>query len=131
MNTNYKWKLGDSVTLGKRLRKLRIQRGYSQIEASKKLNIADSTLSNYERDQRHPDPKMLIKMIKLYNTNADYLLGLTNDHKPYKTSEKEEEFFQAINDPDLFTWWEELPKNKEEELKKLREMWNIMQRKEN
>lgn len=119
------------MALSDRIKKIREKRGLSQQEAAEKLNILPSTLSNYERGYRYPDAKMLALMTKLYNTNADYLLGLTDDHRPYKASEKEEGFFEAISDPDLFTWWEELPKNKEEELKKLREMWNIMQRKEN
>jgi|SRR5690625_1827367 len=118
------------MTLADRLRKIREKRGLSQQNAAEQLHILPSTLSNYERGHRHPDAKMLALMTKLYNTNADYLLGLTNNDEPHKTPSDEKDFFEAISDPELLTWWEELPKNKEEELRRLREMWKIMQQKD-
>lgn len=116
------------MNFGLRMRKARERWGLSQIEAANKLGISSAVLSNYERNKREPDVKMLKKIAEIYDISVDYLLGITDELKPI---DKEDEFLEEINDPELFAWWEDLPKNKEEELKKLREMWNIMQRKEN
>lgn len=117
-----------NIDLGTRLKISRKRKGLSQKEAADKLNISNAVLSNYERNKRDPDTEILKKMAKLYSVSVDYLLGLTNNAIP---SDNEDEFWKAIDDPELYTWWEELPKNEVEELKKLREMWNIIKGEEN
>lgn len=66
------------MTLGERLRIMRMRNKLTQIEASEKLNISNNTLSTYERDKRDPDTDILKKMCELYNVSSDYLLGLTD-----------------------------------------------------
>nr|QRZ16565.1 helix-turn-helix transcriptional regulator [Virgibacillus sp. AGTR] len=66
------------MTLGERLRITRMRKKLTQIEASKKLNISNISLSAYERDKRDPDTQLLKKMSELYNVSTDYLLGLTD-----------------------------------------------------
>ncbi|WP_368901096.1 helix-turn-helix domain-containing protein [Oceanobacillus oncorhynchi] len=66
------------MTLGERLRIVRMRKKLSQIDAAKKLNISNITLSTYERGKRDPDTDTLRNMCLLYNVTADYLLGLSD-----------------------------------------------------
>ncbi|MFD1387533.1 helix-turn-helix domain-containing protein [Oceanobacillus oncorhynchi subsp. oncorhynchi] len=66
------------MTLGERLRVVRMRKKLSQIEAAKKLNISNITLSSYERDKRDPDTHTLKNMCLIYNVSADFLLGLSD-----------------------------------------------------
>lgn len=105
--------------LAKRLRKARDKAGYKQIEAAKKLGISNGTLSGYERDYRDPDTQTLHNMANLYDVSVDWLVGKSDD--PNLT---EEEAFQSfINDPSLERWYRELPKSNEEDLRRLKKIW--------
>lgn len=63
------------MTLGKRLKELRILKGLTTREASLKLQLGKSTISNYENDARKPDYDMLKKLADLYGVTVAYLLG--------------------------------------------------------
>ena len=39
----------------------------------------------------------LIKLAKFYNTSTDYLLGLTDEIKPYPKSKRKNNFFLKID----------------------------------
>lgn len=113
--------------LAKRLKEARENAGYKQIDAAKKLGISNGTLSGYERSYRDPDTDILNKMADLYEVSVDWLLGKSD--KPNQT--EEEEFQAFINDPELERWYRELPKSKEEDLRRLRKIWQIIKEKEN
>lgn len=59
----------------KRLKQLRIEKGWSQTELAKKLNIAQNTLSSYERGTRDPDTNMLNLICTIFGVSSDYMLG--------------------------------------------------------
>ena len=63
--------------LSKRIYKLRMAFGWTQVQLAQKLNITKQTVSNWENDNIQPSIEMLIKLSKLFNTSTDYLLGLT------------------------------------------------------
>ncbi|RKD22419.1 Helix-turn-helix [Caminicella sporogenes DSM 14501] len=69
------------MTLGKRLKELRLENKKTAEEVAKILSIGRSTLSNYENDIRKPDYDTLKKFASLYNVSLDYLLGRTNNRK--------------------------------------------------
>jgi len=70
---------------------------------------------------------MLVLLAKTLNTTTDYLLGNAEDPTPLTETERDEAEFQAFaNDPSLQKWYKELPKSREEELQKLRKMWEII-----
>lgn len=54
------------MSLGKRLKVARLNKGLTQEEAAKHLGITFQALSNYERDVRDPDTKLLKSMAELY-----------------------------------------------------------------
>ncbi|WP_281659095.1 helix-turn-helix transcriptional regulator [Halobacillus sp. Cin3] len=111
--------------LSNRLKEARNRAGYKQIEAAKRIGISNGTLSGYEREYRDPDTETLEKMAEVYDVSIDWLLGRSN-----KPGLSEDEEFQAFaNNPELQRFYEELPKSDEEDLEKLRAMWEIIKKK--
>ena len=66
-----------------RLKDLREDCDIKQIQLAKYLNIKQNTYSQYENGQRQIPLDLLVKLAKYYNTSTDYLLGLTDEKKPY------------------------------------------------
>lgn len=65
--------------IGDRIRALRINAGMTQVELANKLNISNSTLSQYESGARTPSDDMKLKIAALFQVSTDYLLsGTTN-----------------------------------------------------
>lgn len=66
--------------IGDRIRALRTNAGMTQIELANKLNISNSTLSQYESGARTPSDDMKLKIAALFQVSTDYLLSgsLTN-----------------------------------------------------
>lgn len=63
-------------TLGSRLKKLRSDKGVTQEEMGKDLNIAKSTISQYENNVNTPDAEMLKKLAAYFSTSVDFILGI-------------------------------------------------------
>ena len=67
-----------------RLRDLREDNDLTQQKVADYLNMKQSQYSRYERGVRDIPTDVLINLAKLYKTSTDYILGLTNDIKPYR-----------------------------------------------
>lgn len=67
-----------------RLKDLREDKDLKQEDIAKFLNISQTNYSKYELGKINIPISSLIKLAKFYNTSIDYLLGLTNEIKPYK-----------------------------------------------
>lgn len=68
------------MTFGERLTCLRKENGYpTRKEFANYLGIPETTLRNYEKDEREPGHTFLKKVSELFNVSADYLLGLKDD----------------------------------------------------
>ena len=66
-----------------KIRDIREDRDLTQKQVSQILNCTQQTYSRYETGEITIDINNLIKLAKFYNTSTDYLLGLTNETKPY------------------------------------------------
>ncbi len=64
-----------SKTVGQRLKSLRVSSDLTQTEMAEKLDIAQSTLANYEKDFRFPTIDVLIKLADFFRVPVDYILG--------------------------------------------------------
>lgn len=64
------------VDFGKKLKKLRLESGYTQQQLATKLGITKSVVSYYELQERYPSPEVLIRLAHIFNVSTDYLLGL-------------------------------------------------------
>ena len=67
-----------------RLRNLREDRDLNQNAVAQLLNISQTTYSRYESGTLDIPSFSLIKLAKYYDTSIDYLVGVTNEIKPYK-----------------------------------------------
>ena len=66
-----------------RIRDLREDHDYSQQFVSDYLSMKQPQYSRYERGLRDVPTDVLIRLARLYKTSTDYILGLTNNSKPY------------------------------------------------
>lgn len=107
--------------LSRRLKNLREEKGYLQKFVADKVGVKSNTLSGYENGTRTPDLEMIINLAKLYNVTTDYLLGHSNEPK----LTEDEEFEEFVRD--LRRWYEESPKDKEEDLQRLRRIFEVIQ----
>lgn len=64
--------------LAERLAKARNKKGYTQNQIADFLECNRATVTNYENGKRTPDVDTIVKLSKLYEVSADYLLGLTD-----------------------------------------------------
>ena len=67
----------------KRIKDLREDKDLSQKEIAKILNMSQTGYSKYEVGTNDIPTKILIKLAQFYNTSVEYLLGLTDNKKPY------------------------------------------------
>lgn len=63
------------MKFGDRLRELRTLLGLTQSQLGEKFNLAESTISLYEKNKRFPDQETLIKIADFFDVPLDYLLG--------------------------------------------------------
>lgn len=80
------------------LQYLRRREGLSQAELAEKLNIAKSTVSMYERDERKPSFEMLEAIADFFNINMDTLVGSAAKPAPKTQEEKEREEINTLLD---------------------------------
>ena len=67
-----------------RLKDLREDRDLVQKEVASVLGIDQRVYSTYETGKREIPTRFVVALAKFYNTSTDYILGLTNNPKPYK-----------------------------------------------
>lgn len=67
-----------------RLKDLREDSDLKQQEIADYLNIRQNTYSQYESGQRQIPIGALIKLSSFYDTSVDYILGITDEKKPYR-----------------------------------------------
>ncbi|OOC42443.1 hypothetical protein XO08_07695 [Thermosipho sp. 1074] len=68
--------------LRERLKQLRVEKGLTQYDMAKKLNIARSTYANWEQGTTSPSDEFLAKLAEILETSVDYLVGNTDIKEP-------------------------------------------------
>ena len=66
-----------------RIRDAREDRDLNQTQVAEYLGINQRTYSNYETEKREMPMKHYRKLALFYRTSVDYLIGLTDDPRPY------------------------------------------------
>ena len=61
--------------LNERIKKLRTERGLSQVDLAKELNVSKQSVSNWENDNIQPSIEVLVKIAHFFSVSTDYLLG--------------------------------------------------------
>ncbi|MDE6111420.1 MAG: helix-turn-helix domain-containing protein [Eubacterium sp.] len=66
-----------------RIRELRQDNDLTQKQVGEMLNMSQTGYNQYEIGKNDIPTKILIKLAEYYNTSVDYLLGITDERKPY------------------------------------------------
>lgn len=66
-----------------RLKELREDKDLTQQQVADLLFINRRTYSAYENGTNSMSPPILIKLANIFNTSVDYIVGLTDERKPY------------------------------------------------
>lgn len=86
-------------TVGRRLARLRKERGYTQQELAESIGIIQALVSDYERDKLRLNADMLTRFALALEVSADELLGLRDLPKNgKKTSRKVLRRMERIED---------------------------------
>lgn len=61
--------------VGKNIKKLRLEREWTQGELADRLGVSRAALGNYEREVREPCIDLLIKLSDVFGVTVDELVG--------------------------------------------------------
>ncbi|EHQ89023.1 putative transcriptional regulator [Desulfosporosinus youngiae DSM 17734] len=67
-----------------KIRDVREDHDLTQQQVAQYLMCDQSLYSKYERGERDVPLNIMIKLAQFYKTNIDYLVGLTENKKPYR-----------------------------------------------
>lgn len=109
-----------------RLSSLRKEKKLLQADVANKIGVARATYGAYEQGNRQPDFETLVIIADFFDVTLDYLLGRSNILKPTTQNKNQTEFQTLINNPELQIWYNDLPKSTEEELRRLKTIWEMI-----
>ncbi|HIV19426.1 MAG TPA: helix-turn-helix transcriptional regulator [Candidatus Merdivicinus intestinigallinarum] len=66
-----------------RIRNLREDKDLTQKQMAEKLSVAQTTYSDYELGKLNIPTSILRQLALILETSVDYLVGLTDERKPY------------------------------------------------
>lgn len=69
-----------------RIRSLREDNDYTQIQIAKILNVGQRTYADYELGKTRIPVDSLVKLAKYYNVDMNYITGVSNTKKPFPRS---------------------------------------------
>lgn len=64
-------------TIGTTIKQLRKEAKFTQTQLANMLSTSQDTISIWELDKALPDVESVIKLCKIFDVSADFLLGLT------------------------------------------------------
>ena len=62
--------------LSERIKNSRLQKGLTQVQVSKRLNVTKSAVNSWETNNSTPSLIYIIKLSQMFNVSTDYLLGI-------------------------------------------------------
>ena len=68
-----------STKIGARIRQLRLSAGMTQRDLAQRINVGNTTLSQYESGARVPSDEVKIKIASVFGVSVDYLLGASSN----------------------------------------------------
>ncbi|HZG81581.1 MAG TPA: helix-turn-helix transcriptional regulator [Brevibacillus sp.] len=82
--------------MGHRIKMIREKLGLSQDELANKLGMNRTNVSNYESGRTVPPGNVIKELADILKTNADFLLGRTDDHTAIKNESELSEIDEEI-----------------------------------
>jgi transcriptional regulator with XRE-family HTH domain len=71
--------MSDNITIGERIKKIRIEQGHSQENYASLIGISRSLLAQIERDNTKPALSILSNIVRISNVSYSYLIEGVND----------------------------------------------------
>lgn len=65
-----------SLQLGEVVRRLRTERGITQLQLARELNVSPQAVSRWENGSTYPDITLLPEIANFFGVSADLLLGI-------------------------------------------------------
>ena len=75
------------MTFADRIKQLREEVGFSQIELATRLGVSSGAIGNWETGKRVPRGELLESVADLFNVDIDYLLGRCSERPEYNLEE--------------------------------------------
>ncbi len=72
--------------IGDRMKSLRVEKGLTQSELARQLNLSVTAISHYEGGLRVPNSNIIVMYAKFFNVSTDYILELS-ELKSHKTDQ--------------------------------------------
>lgn len=79
------------MVLSERLQGLTASQGFLKKQVAAGAGIPFMTYRRYERGEREPSASSVASLARFFRVSADYLLGLTDEPRPYAPSKACEE----------------------------------------
>ena len=76
------------MTLGQKIKKLRIENNLTQKDISELVNVTFQTVSKWENDENEPDIATLRKLASVFGCSMDYLLSEDEEQAEETKEEK-------------------------------------------
>ncbi|MBB5144829.1 transcriptional regulator with XRE-family HTH domain [Cerasibacillus quisquiliarum] len=115
----------EAKDFGLYIRKLRKERNMTIRQLELYSGVSNSYLSQMENGKRGiPSPEIIKKLSN--GLNVDYNELMKRAGYLEETESEQQEFENFIKDPELKRWVKELPKSKEEDLARLKKIWEFI-----
>ncbi|ABR47108.1 transcriptional regulator, XRE family [Alkaliphilus metalliredigens QYMF] len=79
-----------------RIKELRQEKDFSQIQLAKQFDITQQTISNYESGVREPSITTLKNLADFFNVSIDYLLERTNIPEPVGVLGRKDDYEEGL-----------------------------------
>lgn len=111
-----------------RLSLLRTKKKKTHQEMANAIGVTRPAYTAYESGNRKPDYETLNKIVDVLETNADYLLGRTDDPSPHPSLGAKElaEFEEFINNPSHGIFFKDYLSAPEERKRELLQFWRYI-----
>ncbi len=72
-----------------RIRALRIEKGWRQVDLAQMMNTSQQTIARYETEKLGLDVATILRLCEIFGCTADYLLGRSRLQEPGLSDEEE------------------------------------------
>lgn len=86
------------MTIGNRIRELRISKNMSQKELSELIDVSKSAISKYESDSLEPNIRVQIALAEAFNITIDYLIGYSDENTLAKSDDNITKMIELYKD---------------------------------